>query len=187
MYADRVSGHPTSRMRALFLLEAALVFGIGAAAHFFFDAIGRWPPLGWVAPVNESLWEHIKMAYWPALFAGTVLNATLPTLRHRVVCTAVSACVSALLIAPLYYGYTDILGHHHLAWDIAIFAVAVGAAQWLAYRIALGPAPTTGSVMAATGLALALGIALVAFTYAPPPMEVFRDSLTGQYGLHEGS
>ena len=172
-------------MRALFLVQAALVFGIGAAAHFLFDAIGRWPPLGWVAPVNESLWEHIKMAFWPTLVVGSLLCATLPTRPHRVVCTAIAAFVSALLIAPLYYGYTDILGHHHLAADIAIFALAVGAGHWLAYRIALAPPPTTGSVMAAIALAVSLGVALVAFTYAPPHMDVFRDSLTGCYGLDE--
>jgi hypothetical protein len=174
-------------MRALFLLEAALVFGIGAAAHFLFDAIGRWPPLGWVAPVNESLWEHIKMGFWPALVVGSALGRMLPTPQHRAVCTAMSASISALLIAPLYYGYTDILGHHHLVADIIIFALAVGAGHWLAYRVARGPAPTTGSVMAAVGLALALALALVAFTYTPPHMDVFRDSLTDRYGLDEGS
>ena len=170
-------------MRSLFALEALLVFGIGAAAHFLFDAIGRWAPLAWTAPVNESLWEHIKMAFWPTLIVDWVLGAKLPTGRHRIVCTAMSACVSTLLIAPLFYAYTGILGHHLLAADIAIFAIAVGAGHWLAYRVAVGPTPDDGAVVAAVLLAAALGLALVVFTYRPPLMEVFRASLSGRYGL----
>ena len=146
-----MSVQPTSRIRALLALAALLVFGIGAGAHFLFDAIGRWPPLGWIAPVNESLWEHIKMAFWPTLVVDWIVGAKLPTLGHRVVGTAMSAIVSTLLIAPLFYGYTDILGHHLLVADIAIFAIAVCAGHWLEYRIAMGPAPTTGSRSCAGG------------------------------------
>jgi hypothetical protein len=183
VYSTSVHQEASPRIRSFLALEALLVFGIGAAAHFLFDAIGRWPPLAWLAPVNESLWEHIKMAFWPALAVGWILGARLPSVRHRVVCAAVSASISSLLIAPLFYTYTGILGHHHLAWDIAIFALAVGAGHWLAYRIAIGPAPATGSVATTVLLAAALGVALVVFTYAPPRMDVFRDSVTGEYGL----
>ncbi len=167
-------------------MGAVLVFLIGAAAHFLFDAIGRWAPLGWLAPVNESLWEHIKMAFWPTLVVDWALDAKLPTLQHRIVCTAMSAVVSTLLIAPLFYGYTDILGHHHLVADIGIFAIAIAAGHSIAYRVAAGPVPTPASVTASVLLAVTLAAMLVAFTYAPPRMEVFRDSLTGQYGLDSG-
>ena len=189
VYSTSVHREASSRIRSFVALEALLVFGIGAAAHFLFDAIGRWPPLAWLAPVNESLWEHIKMAFWPALAIGWILGARLPSLRHRIVCAAVSASISSLLIVPLFYTYTGILGHHHLAWDIAIFALAVGVGHWLAYRIAIGPAPTTGSIATTVLLAAALGVAVVVFTYAPPRMDVFRDSVTGQYGFtpaHDG-
>lgn len=173
-------------MRASIVSQALLVFVVGAATHFSFDVVGRWPPLAWLFPVNESLWEHVKMAFWPALVIDWMLGTKLPTLRHRLVCTAMSACVSTLLIAPLFYGYTGLLGHHLLVADVGVFASAVGAGHWVAYRIAMGPVPTAGSVVAALSLAAILGIALVLFTYAPPPFEMFRDSLTGQYGLDMG-
>lgn len=170
-------------MRLLFAGEASLVFVIGAAAHFLFDAIGRWPPIGWIAPVNESLWEHIKMAFWPALALDWLLGVRLPTIEHRVVCTVASASISTLLIVPFFYGYTSVLGHHYLLADVAIFAAAVCAGHWIAYRVAMGPVPTSASVTAAVALAALLGGALVVFTYAPPPIEVFRDSLTGEFGI----
>lgn len=185
VYAMWLAVSGPRHMRFLFTVQASLVFIIGALAHFSFDAIGRWAPLGWIAPVNESLWEHIKMAFWPALIIGWLVGARLPTRRHRVVCTTVSAWVSTLLIVPLFHAYTGILGHHHLVGDVATFAIAVALGHWTAYRIALGPSPTRVSAMAAAGLAVLLGAALVVFTYIPPRMDVFRDSLTGQYGLED--
>lgn len=170
-------------MVRLFAQQAVLVFFVGAAAHFLFDVLGRWAPVGWLAPVNESLWEHLKMAFWPTLIIDGWFNRSLPSIRFRIVCTAMSAWISTFLIAPLFYGYTDILGHHHLAADIGVFAVAVVSGHWVAYRIASGPEPSTVSVLAAGMLAILPATALIAFTYVPPPMEVFRDSLTGKYGL----
>lgn len=173
-------------LRRLFFAGAWIVFIVGAAAHFLFDAIGRWAPLGWVAPVNESLWEHIKMAFWPTLLVDGVLNRRLPSVAHRLVCTAASAWTSTLLIVPLFHAYTSILGRHYLLADVAIFAIAIAAGHFIAYRIAVGLVPSRSSVLAAAVLVISLGAALVAFTYAPPAMDVFRDSLTGAYGMGAG-
>ena len=94
-----------------------------------------------------------------------------------------SASLATLLIAPLFYTHTGILAHHHLAWDIAVFAVAVSVGHWLAYHIAVGPAPAAISVAATVLIAVTLGIARVVFMYAPPRTDAFQDSMTGQYGF----
>lgn len=39
----------------------------GVLLHFCFDWSGRRRLLAVFAPVNESVWEHLKMAYWPLL------------------------------------------------------------------------------------------------------------------------
>ena len=45
----------------------------GSALHFLYDL---WPnPLTAVfAPVSESVWEHLKLLYWPFLAAAFVLT-----------------------------------------------------------------------------------------------------------------
>lgn len=123
------------------------------------------------------------MAFWPTLVVAVTLGARLPSLAHRVVCASASASIAALLIVPLFYGYTGILGRHYLIADVGIFAIAILAGHWVSYRIAIGPVPSTSAVIAALGLAVCLGGALAAFTYLPPHMEVFRDSLTGGFGI----
>ena len=44
----------------------------GACLHFLYDLR---PALltALLSPVNESLWEHLKILYWPCLIAGALL------------------------------------------------------------------------------------------------------------------
>ena len=39
----------------------------GSLLHFAFDVLGTWPPVALFAAVNESVWEHLKLAFWPSL------------------------------------------------------------------------------------------------------------------------
>jgi hypothetical protein len=39
----------------------------GSALHFAFDWSGHWLPLALIAAVNESVWEPMKLAFWPAV------------------------------------------------------------------------------------------------------------------------
>ncbi|MEM4188473.1 MAG: DUF6512 family protein, partial [Candidatus Hadarchaeum sp.] len=38
----------------------------GSFLHFAFELSGNFRPLALIAAVNESTWEHLKLAFWPA-------------------------------------------------------------------------------------------------------------------------
>lgn len=48
------------------------IFSVGTLLHFTYDALGKWKPVGLIAPVNESVWEHLKMGFWPTLIYGII-------------------------------------------------------------------------------------------------------------------
>jgi hypothetical protein len=56
------------------ILTAAImpIFLPGSILHFAYDWSGGWRPVAPVGAVNESVWEHLKIAYWPALLSGLV-------------------------------------------------------------------------------------------------------------------
>ena len=60
-------------MKRKWLIIGLLSILAGSALHFLYDL---WPnPLTAVfAPVNESVWEHLKLLYWPFLAAAFVLT-----------------------------------------------------------------------------------------------------------------
>ena len=61
---------PRLNKTELILLAAATV--AGACLHFLYTLL-PCIATALVAPVRESLWEHVKLLYWPALVAGLVL------------------------------------------------------------------------------------------------------------------
>ena len=51
------------------------LFVIGALLHFAYDLLGECPVTGIFAPVNESVWEHLKLILWPVVLWWTVYFA----------------------------------------------------------------------------------------------------------------
>lgn len=49
------------------LAGAVFTILLGSMLHFTFELSGGNPVVGVFSAVNESVWEHLKLAYWPAL------------------------------------------------------------------------------------------------------------------------
>ncbi len=50
------------------LIGIGVITVVGAVLHFAFEWSGQLEPVGVIAAVNESIWEHFKIGFWPALF-----------------------------------------------------------------------------------------------------------------------
>ncbi|MEG1492560.1 MAG: DUF6512 family protein, partial [Oscillospiraceae bacterium] len=93
------------------LLGIPALFVIGALSHFAFDALGKSPIIGAFFPVNESVWEHLKLLLLPLilwwslyyLFRGKKYGID----KNRWFGGALIALLSSLFAIPLlYYFYT---------------------------------------------------------------------------------
>ena len=56
---------------------------LGSVLHFVFEWSGNWAPVGVIAAVNESVWEHFKIAFWPALFYAHIRVPVFQTLHQQ--------------------------------------------------------------------------------------------------------
>jgi hypothetical protein len=166
------------------LVGIGVIFIVGALFHFLFEWSGGWEPVGVIAAVNESVWEHFKIAFWPALFYAIF---EYPFLRRStsnfMVAKAIGIYVMPVAIAVIFYSYTAIVGEEILIVDILIFFVAVALGQLASYKILtvrLWPRWTgrLGLVMV-----IALAVAFGVFTFYPPHLPIFRDVVTGGYGI----
>ena len=67
----------------------------GTAMHFAYNVLPI-PLVGLLAPVSESVWEHLKLLYWPFLVASAlVARRKADPLRWW------SGALAALLLQPL--------------------------------------------------------------------------------------
>jgi hypothetical protein len=166
-------------------LTGVLIISIvGSLLHFVFDWAGKWPPIGAIAAVNESVWEHFKIAFWPALFYAILEYAIIrKSTKNFAIAKAIGIYAIPIIIAIIFYSYTAVIGHSILAIDISSFIVAIAIGQLVSYKIqTLRQLPLWTNNLGVILLVL-LAIAFIVFTYFPPLLPVFRDEPTGNYGI----
>jgi len=137
-------------MRTAYRIEGlgiAFIVVAGTLLHYAYDGLGQAWWVAIFAAVDESVWEHLKLAFWPAV---TWMILTGPRVAPQVanfwLAKAISISLMPIIIAFGYYAYTAALGHHALLWDMLLFigAIAVGQISAAAiYRL-----PETGITLA---------------------------------------
>lgn len=154
--------------RQLILTAAAAILA-GCVLHFLYE----WQPSAITAlfsPVNESLWEHVKLVFWPFLGAALLLNRDRPGGAQPWLLVLPGLCALTLILGWVYH---VALGGEALWVDIAIYVLVMLLGFWLATRFS---GPFKGGkwvlpIVAVIALALLIGW----FTLYPPEGLLFRD------------
>lgn len=157
---------------------------VGCALHFVYDWTGQWHPIALIAAVNESVWEHLKLAFWPYLiFAAVEYPFARSRLNNFGTAKAAGLLLMPLVIVSGFYGYTALAGTNYLPLDIGLFVVAVIIGHAASY-VLMTQAPVTRAVrLAATAAFLVELAAFSLFTFHPPRLFLFEDARLDHYGI----
>ena len=166
------------------LIGIAAISLFGALLHFAFDWSGGWSPVGVIAAVNESVFEHLKLTYWPALLYAAIENRLLgKSVNNFVIAKTAGLYVMPLAIMAIFYSYTSITGGENLIADITVFVEAIVLGQLTSYKIlTMAQLASRLQKLALAGL-IALGTIYAVFTFYPPHTPIFMDPITGTYGI----
>lgn len=147
----------------------------GTLAHFLYDWSGNNHIVGLFTPINESIWEHMKLLFFPMLLYSLIL---IFTLQKKYSCITSSLCfgitAGTLLIPILYYAYTYLLGKDMFILDIATFIMSIIIAFRLSYKLTLSCKLERYTLLLCC-LVCILFICFIIFTYHPPDMKLFED------------
>jgi len=160
------------------------VFFLGALLHMFYEWSNGNLIVGALTPVNESIWEHLKMVFLPGvvLLVLEVVFCKEIRIPSLILGKTLGIYIMCGTILGGFYFYTLFI-HHVLIIDILLMAIAVAVGQLVSYFVSsrLG----VGRTVAILSLVMlvTLGVAFVVFTFVPPRWEPFRDSLSGSYGI----
>lgn len=61
----------------------AVISVLGSVLYFAFELSGEWPPAGIIAAVNESVFEYLKLTFWPTLIYAAVTYRLLKQDTHN--------------------------------------------------------------------------------------------------------
>ena len=159
-------------MKKRFVLTALLAALTGSALHFLYDL---WPNAitALISPVNESVWEHFKLLFWPTLIATFFLTKKAEK--------PISLWGAVFLVLPLmpvflggmYYLLSGGFSVMSLPVDIGLYFLTMLLAFLLIYGLRKS-ALTEKLAGYLLMLTIFYGAALILFTFAAPPLGIFQ-------------
>ena len=159
-------------MNAFWVIAGIIFVSIlGTLSHFTYQWSGKNRIVGFLTPVNESVWEHMKLLFFPMLLYGLLVQGNqADPCRTAAYCAGL--LIGTLLIPVIFYAYTAVLGKNYLPLDILTFLVSVVAAfLFYAYFAAHGTLCDYDRIL--TAAVFLLLIFFLVFTYFPPHFFLF--------------
>ena len=163
-----------------------IIFILGSLFHFVYDFTGKLFVFGLLFPVNESIFEHIKIAVLPIILWWSLwymLKKNELNVGLWFSCALISALISALLVPMFYYFYTEVFGLEIILVDILILLIAICISQSIAfhyYNYGKGI-----SFKASICLILSLLLFIATLSVFTPKTPFFKDPQTSSYGILE--
>ena len=108
----------------------------GTFLHFLFDLSGQNIIAALFSAVNESIWEHLKLIYYPMLLFSLVEYRVWGKQIPNFWCVKLIGTVFGLILIPvIFYTYSGVWGKVIDLVNIAIFFIAAAAVFRLETRL----------------------------------------------------
>lgn len=170
------------RIRNFQIFSTIFVFVLGTLLHFVYDWSGQNQIIGAFSAVNESTWEHLKLIFFPALITIIIGSFYFKKTVCNFICSkTIGLLVSLAFTVIFFYTYTGILGKNIAIIDILSFFIAVLLGEFISYVLLVNNFKCNNK---AGVFVLAVFLVLfIVFTYNPPKIGIFKDPVSGKYGI----
>ena len=157
---------------------------LGTLLHFFYDWSGQSDFAALFSAVNESIWEHLKLLFFPMFLFALAQARKVSKEDKNFWCIKLIGILMALaLTVVLYYTYTGIFGVNLDIVNISIFFVAAGVSYLLEWYLMQKKTLKCKNKFAPLAVLVLLMASFFIFTFYPPQIPLFRDIPTGTYGI----
>ena len=167
-----------------FLIISIIVISIvGTLSHFLYDLSNHNKFIGVFAAVNESTWEHIKIALTPTLLWGLVDGFIYGTNPNYFLAKSASLITIILLMPFLFYGHKYVAKKDYFIFDIATFYIVIISSQLVFhYLLKIEPISFITYYLSCVVLFIIFGFYMI-LTLLPAKNFMFKDPLTNKYGF----
>lgn len=147
----------------------------GSLSHFIYEWSGNNSLIGLLVPISESVWEHMKLCFFPMLFYSFYmiykLESEYPCITSSIM---FGVLLSTFLVPVFFYTYSGILGSTSMFFDIAIFVVSVLLSFIAVYKLSLSCRLVSYKPLLKL-LILFVAMCFFIFTYHPLDIGIFMD------------
>ena len=155
----------------------------GTLLHFLYEWSGESVLAAPFSGVNESTWEHMKLLFWPMLIFAVVESFFFKE-HEGFWCIKARGIILGLSLIPiLFYTYNGVIGESPDWVNILIFFVSAAATYIYEVRMLYRGIPTFLAPRLSVAILTLIAILFVIFTFSTPHLGIFKDPLTGRYGI----
>ena len=147
----------------------------GTLLHFTYNWSGQEKIVSYFSAVNESVWEHLKLIFFPALVFSVVECFAYGKERADFWAIKMTSILSALVfIVVFFYTYSGILGFNLPALDILSFFVSAFILTFISYNMQNSSSVgTIGDSIKALAVLILLTVCFIMWTDNPPDLGIF--------------
>ena len=173
--------------KKIFNIQIGVAIGgiiLAPLLHFLYHWTGENGFIAAFSATNESVWEHLKLVFFPMLVLGIVEYFFVKDkVNNYIEAKVIGIFATISFVVVVFYTYTGMLGTNFFLFDILIFIASILLGEWIAYQFFLRPEETT--TLSKVLSFVIFGLLLFSFifaTYFPTEVNFFRDKITGEYG-----
>ena len=164
------------------VISTIFIMVLGVILHFTYEWSNNNIIVGLFSPVNESIWEHLKLLYFPMILTAIVGYVYDGKNNKNYICDKlIGIIISMIFTVVIFYTYSGVLGKIIDALNIILFFVAVILGQYTVLR-QITLKKQCNKKRALIILALIGGL-FIFCTFNPPNIGIFEDPITGTFGI----
>lgn len=153
---------------------------LGTFLHFLFDLSGQSLIAAIFSAVNESIWEHMKLIYYPMLLFALIEYRFWGKNHKQFWCIKLVGILLGLTLIPvLYYTYTGIFGVSVDWLNITIFFLSAGFVFWIENKLLQRGNSCRFSSQASFVLICMIGVVFILLTFYTPEIPFLKDHEAG--------
>lgn len=168
------------------IISVFLIFGLCFITHFVYDYLPS-TLTSIFFPVNESIWEHMKMLFTTILLYHFLEAIYLykKSIKNEnfwfaaFIGALVSIPIYLLMFLPIYYK----IGENMIVTFIILF-ITIAISEFINYKILEAKKIPYGSIISIVAIIISY-IIFVFLTYNPPKNDLFFDTEEEKYGINE--
>lgn len=159
---------------------------VGTLLHFLFDWADGNVVVALFSAVNESIWEHLKLLFYPMVVVAVAEYFFWGRDEDSFWCIKLAGILTGLTLIPVaYYTYTGILGVKSDWVNITIFFLAAAVVYWAETKLLQREYTCRVDSRWAIVLICLISLAFTVSTFVPPQIPLFQDPMTGTYGFRK--
>lgn len=173
-------------MKKAIFINSILTFALCFLTHFLYDWFPN-PIFSIFFPVNESIWEHMKMIYTTILLYGILEYFILKKFNINHNNFLLSIFLKSIIAIPIYLAiylpfYYNLGENMFITFTILFLTIVL--VNYIGYKIQQSNEVKYQNLISIVGI-IVVYIIMGILTYNPPHIELFFDTQEEKYGIND--